>query len=465
MTRSKKPVGLGNMSKAAVFTLLLCLLYPTQSHAESLMQIYTAIQENDPAWQATQHAYEAGQQSKGIGRAYILPSVIASGEHKQVTDKPECDGDSTQPCSENEDEYDSSAYQLELVQPLFNKEKWHTYQEAKTSFELAEIEFESARQSNIYDTAVLYFEVLRAQEDYNLALAEQKALESQLKEIQAKADAGVADQTEVIETQASLDLATVNQITLLGLLKVTYEDLVTRTGINKPTVKSLSEDYPIEHLEPFDEQLWVNKAETNSPRLKSLNKNVELARQSFKRQTSGAFPTVDLFAQVSEQEQSGGRFIANGSNETYGVRVKWPIFAGMGDYYIAKQQRLQYMQNSKEARSEKQEFTQMIKNRFRSIYTDVLTVEARKKSVLSSERALRAVSAQYEIGSRDMIDVLNAQQQLFSAKQAYSHSRYNYVLDRMQLLLLAGELSEQELENLDQWLVENNNLLNLDTIP
>lgn len=429
------------------------------------MEIFTAIQKNDPAWQATLHAYKAGQQSKGIGRAYILPSVVASGEHKQVTDKPKCDADSTQPCSENEDEYDSTAYQVELVQPLFNKEKWHTYQEAKTSFELAEIEFESAKQSNIYDAAVLYFEVLRAQEDYNLALAEQKALASQLKEIQAKADAGVADQTEVIETQASLDLATVNQITLISLLKTTYEDLVTRSGIAKPSVKSLAEAYPIEHLKPFDEQLWVSKAETNSPQLKSLSKNVELARQSFKRQTSTAYPSVDLFAQISEQEQSGGRFIANGGNETYGIRVKWPLFAGMGDYYIAKQQRLQYMQNREEAQSEKQEFTQMIKNQFRSIYTDVLTVRARKKSVLSSERALRAVSAQYDIGSRDMIDVLNAQQQVFASKQAYSHSRYNYVLDRMQLLLLAGELREDELKKLDQWLVENNNLLNLDTIP
>jgi outer membrane protein len=449
--------------KAFKISLSLLLLSSQAVYAEDLLTIYQAIQKNDPAWQASKLAYEAGVQSKGIGRAHLLPSVALGGEYAEVTDNNDCDN-SSGGCIK-EDEYDSTTYQVELVQPLFNKEKWHIYREAKANFELAEIEYQGAQQQNIYDSAVLYFEVLRAQEDYNLALAEQTALGTQLKEIKAKADAGVADQTDVIETQASYDLATVNQITLIGMLKVAYEDLITRTDIAKPTVMRLSPEFPVKLLVPFDENLWLQKAETNSPNLRSLKQNITIAKQNFRKNTSAIYPSIDLFAKLTHQEQEGGQFVQNGERESVGVRARWPIFAGFGDYYTSKQQKKLMLQTEQDSDAQTREFKQIIKNRFRSIYTDVLTVEAQKKSVSSSERALRAVKAQYDLGSRDMIDLLNAQKQVFESKKEYAHARYNYVLDLMQLKLFVGELSLKDLEELNDWLVPDPSLLNLDQLP
>jgi len=253
----------------------------------------------------------------------------------------------------------------------------------------------------------MYFEVLRSQESFLLALAEKNALANQLEEIKAKAEAGIADQTEVLETQASSDLALVNHITELGYLKVAFEDLVTHTGIERPTVLSLSPDYPIKHLVPFDEQLWINKAKISSTNLKSMEQSVEIAKQNYKRNTAGIYPKVDLFASISDRE-SEAAFVQSGSSEAIGIRATIPLFVGLGDFYTAKEQKMKYLQTSDEIEAQKREFLQIVKNRFRSIYTDVLTVEARKKSLASSERALKAVKDQYDLGSRDMIDVLNA---------------------------------------------------------
>ncbi len=442
--------------------LLLCCS-STYALAEDLMQIHTSIQENDPSWHASQSAYKAGKQSSGLGRAYLLPSVVISGEHKDVTQKPECNG--APGCTEDEVNFTSTSYQVKVVQPLFDKGKWHTYRGGKADAELAEIQYQDALQTNIYDTADLYFNVLRAQEDYNLAEAERLALETQLKEIKAKADAGVTDQTEVIETQASYDLATVNQITLLSYLKVAYEDLVTRTKIKNPSVMSLSNDYPIEYLQPFDEQFWVNKAAENSPKLLALRQEVAIAKQNYREKTSGIYPSVDLFATLLDQDQEGGFYFTNGQTEAFGIHVEWPIFAGLGDYYTAKQQKALFIESSENVQAESQEFSQLVRNRFRSIYTDVLKVNARKQYMLSSERALKAVKAQYDIGSRDMIDVLNAQQQFFSAQKEYAHSRYDYVLDLMQLKLFIGELSLEDLKTLNEYLVVDEKLMPFDQIP
>ncbi len=449
---------------AFLFIILAVLLIGSPvAHAEDLLQIYQAIQQNDPNWRSKQHAWEAGKQSKGIGRAYMLPNVVFSGEHKEVKDQADCPA--SNPMCVSEDEYDSTGYQLQVVQPLFNKEKWHIYRQNRAHFELAELEYESALQSNIYDTAVLYFEVIRTQVNYNLAQGEQKALETQLREISAKAEAGVSDQTEVIETQASFDLATVRQITELGYLKVAYEDLITRTGIANPTILNLSQDYPIEHLKPFNEKVWTDKAKLNSPNVKALHKSVEIAKQNMRRNTSGVYPTVELFASIAHQDQEGGNFVVSGEQESVGIRVQWPLFVGLGDYYTNKQQRAQFMQSTDDALAEEQKFMYYVTNRFRSIYTDVLSVDARKKALASSERALRAVRAQYEIGSRDMIDVLNAQRNFFSAQREYAHARIDYVLHNLQLKLFVGELSEQDLKELNQWLVNDPELMGFESIP
>lgn len=429
--------------------------------AEDLLQIFKAVQENDPAWKASEYAYQSSKQAKGIGRAYMLPNLTVNGEHQQVTDKPDCaSGDPL--CAERE--YESTSYQAQLTQPLFNMESWRNYQAGRANFTLAEIEYQNAYQNNLYDTAVLYFDVLRAQETYLLALAEQNALATQLKEITAKAEAGVSDQTEVIETQASADLATVNHITELGYLKVAFEKLVTHTGIEKPTVMSLSADYPIQHLVPFDEQLWLNKAKASSNNLKAMQQSIEIAEQNYKRNTSAIYPKIDLFATVSDRD-SEAAFVQSGSNEAIGIRATVPLFVGLGDFYTAKEQKMKFLQTSEEIEAQKREFLQIVKNRFRSIYTDVLTVEARKKSLHSSERALKAVKAQYELGSRDMIDVLNAQKQMFASQREYANARYNYLLDLLQLKLFVGELTLDDLKEVNSWLVVDNNLMNLDTLP
>lgn len=438
------------------------LLLSNIAYSESLIDIFKAVQENDPAWKTSEYAYQSGKQTKGIGRAYILPNLTVSGEHKSVIDDP-TDCQVGADCSE--DEYDSTTYQVQLVQPLLNVEGWRIYKEARAGTENAEIQYQSAFQNNIYDTAVLYFDVLRAQETYSLALSEHNALAVQLKEIQAKAEAGVSDQTEVIETQASHDLALVSRITELGYLKVAFEDLITHSGIEKPSIMALSPDYPIQQLVPFDEQLWVNKAKKNSLNIKAMQQSVELAERSYRTNTANIYPKIDLFASYSDREQDGGRFVQNGSSEAIGVRVSMPIFVGLGDFYTAKEQKMKYLQTSEDVEAQKREFLQIVKNRFRSIYTDVLTAEARKKSLSSSEQALKAVKAQYDLGSRDMADVLNAQKQLFAAKREYANARYNYLLDLMQLKLFVGELSVSDLEEVNSWLILDESLMTLDTIP
>ena len=87
--------------------------------------------------------------------------------------------------------------------------------------------------------------------------------------------------------------------------------------------------------------------------------------------------------------------------------------------------------------------------------TDVVRVDARLKAIRSAQSALEATETGYEVGTRNIVDVLQAQQRLFSSQFDYADSRYNYVLNLMRLKQSTGKLTQEDLEELNQFVDDN----------
>ena len=83
---------------------------------------------------------------------------------------------------------------------------------------------------------------------------------------------------------------------------------------------------------------------------------------------------------------------------------------------------------------------------------DVATVKARQLAIVSSKSAYEATQAGYEVGTRNIVDVLNVQQSLFSALRDYANARYDYVVNMLKLKNQAGTLSPEDIDNLNRWL-------------
>ena len=79
-------------------------------------------------------------------------------------------------------------------------------------------------------------------------------------------------------------------------------------------------------------------------------------------------------------------------------------------------------------------------------------VAARRQGITSSQSALDATQAGYEVGTRNIVDVLNAQNQLFTSQRDYANSRYDYVLNMLRLKQQAGQLSPGDINSIDSWL-------------
>ena len=100
--------------------------------------------------------------------------------------------------------------------------------------------------------------------------------------------------------------------------------------------------------------------------------------------------------------------------------------------------------------------TRDTRNLYKSVTTDVIRVRARLKAIRSAQSALEATQTGYEVGTRNIVDVLQAQQRLYSSQFDYADSRYNYVLNLMRLKQVVGTLNEQDLNELNTFMDSNN---------
>jgi outer membrane protein len=88
------------------------------------------------------------------------------------------------------------------------------------------------------------------------------------------------------------------------------------------------------------------------------------------------------------------------------------------------------------------------------VISEISRVKALKQAVSSSQTALLATQAGYDVGTRTIIEVLNSQFSLSTATTNFYQSRYNYVINALQLKQSAGILQVQDLEIIDNWLTK-----------
>jgi outer membrane protein len=91
-----------------------------------------------------------------------------------------------------------------------------------------------------------------------------------------------------------------------------------------------------------------------------------------------------------------------------------------------------------------------------NLSSSIAQVKALDQALLSSQSQLDSTKLGYEVGVRTSVDVLNAQQQLFSAKRDLLQARYNYLVNIIRLKSASGVVSEADLLDINQQLVAMN---------
>jgi outer membrane protein len=421
---------------------LTSALFAGNAMAADLNDIYQLSIANDAELAAAKAKREAGDYQVDLARAALLPQVSIGATYSDSNIETE-----GQPTAD----VTATSYNATVSQTLFNLNSWYIYQAAAAGGDASDLEFLLSEQQVVVRSAEAYFGVLREQENLETAQAEEKAVKRQLEQTQQRFEVGLIAITEVHEAEASYDLSYANLIGQEAAVDISFEALEQLTGTRfdelsrlKTDIDYISPDQPVEH--------WVEQGMTMYAGIKIAQESVNASEYNNKAGWSNYAPQIDAQLSYTDGEQPFANQIIDNTTTTLGITAKIPLFAGGSNYARAKQAAAQTSQASADLDFQQRSIKNNIRSLYRKVQTDVLTIKARQRATVSSRSALEATETGYQVGTRNIVEVLNAQRNLFSAQRDYANARYDYILNILNLKFYSGTLGEPDIKRLNMWL-------------
>lgn len=454
----------------------VCLLLASGlSHSDTLLEIYEEALDNDPELAAARAALEAGLESEKIGLSNLLPQISGNASYGETDSDSKGELLGIIPV-DRESEGDDTTFSVTLQQPVFDLGAWYTYKQGVVDTDAAVVQFKADQQEFIIRVATAYFDVLRAIDALQTALAEQAALESQLEQTRQRYEVGLTAITDVHEVQAQYDAAVAAVIAARGNLAIFYEALEVLTGEPTEAVAPIEPDFPVTDPVPTDRAAWVDFALKNNYSLQSAKLNSEFAELTAKARRSAHLPT--LRATLSHREADSSSDITDfttplpteqsseqeSADTRIGLELSVPIYSGGRISAQRRQAYYQAMRAEDLFNLTKRQTIQLARSAHLAVETGVVRVEALRQAIVSSQSALEATQAGYEVGTRTLVDVLLAQRSLYQAQNNYYDALYTYIIDTLTLKQAAGTLSPEDVVELNQWLDEDDQLAPTDFI-
>lgn len=436
-----------NVLRSLLFcTSLLFLGAVNIGHADTLAQIFDLASSNDPEIRAAEAQLRANSQSRTINRAALLPQIGADVQYREsetTSDDPRGNSDSS-----------TKTYSASLSQVLFDLPSWYNYKQGDAIADQAEKDYLLAKQDLIVRTTTAYLDVLRSIDSLATVKSEEKAIGSQLDQTQQRFDVGLIAVTDVHEAQAAYDDVLARLVQAQGDLGIAFEGLSVLTGQSHSSIAPLSNAFPVINPQPADPENWVEIALANNYSLASSELGRDAARYNSKSSTLEHLPSLSLGLNYSDSRPDGDidDFTFDRDTKTITLNLDIPIFTGGRTSAQRRQAYYQYVQAEEGLNNTRRSLIQTTRNLYLSATTDVSTVNARKQAITSSESALEATRAGYDVGTRNLVDVLDAERALYAAQLNYFNARYDYILNMLNLQLAAGTLSTEDLMYYNQYL-------------
>jgi outer membrane protein len=454
----------------ALLATAIAVSLSSGSQAESLRDIYELALENDATLKAQQAQYLAGLEDEKAALSRLLPQVSAGYSFENSDTETIIPGilgfdDGVPIVGDTFDatDIDRQGYTVSLQQAIFNLPAWFSFQSGKELSKQVEATFAANQQGLIVRVVEAYLAVLRAQDNLRAARAREEAFERQLEQNKQRFDVGLIAITDVYESQAAYDIAVVDRIQEENNVAVALENLTVLTGKRHDTLDVLVEGFDATMPQPVERSAWVEFALANNYNLKASQYAEEAARQNAKAQRLAHAPTISGNASYQDFETSGTRFQdpqglflfppdQDQQRTVWGVELSVPLYTGGG----LSAERRRAAQQFNAAREQRINLTRQTVTDARSLHmtvvNDVARVKARRQAVVSSKSALDATQAGYEVGTRNIVDVLNAENVYYTAIRDYANSRYDYIVNTLRLKEQAGLLSPEDVIRLDGFL-------------
>lgn len=439
-------------SKTVVLSVTVLMSCLATAQAEDLLGIYRKAQQRDAVFEAARHAMDAASEKLPQARATLLPTLNLSGNDGRQRGEASF---SNAPYMERQ--VRSSGATLQLSQPIFRRGGWIAHDQADAQVRQSMAQFAQAEQDLILRVAQAYFDLLVAQESVVVAVSQLFAVEQQLVLAKRNFEVGMATVTDVYEAKSRFDLSRAQRVSAANDHDVRQSELERILGETPGKLASLRKDVILPRPEPAEAGPWLASARDLHPQVRIGQLSLEVAEKEVEKMRAAHLPTLDMTASYGNSFASGSLTspadISTRSRSTQvGLQLSVPLFAGGGPSSRVREAASNFHKAGAELEAARRQAVALARQAFAGVANGHAQVEALNSAVESSKSSVDANKIGYKIGTRINTDVLNAEQQYFSAQRDLIKARTETLMHGLRLKAATSSLAEGDVEALNRLL-------------
>ncbi|MEV9405696.1 outer membrane channel protein TolC [Klebsiella pneumoniae] len=425
--------------------------FSAMSQAENLLQVYQQARISNPDLRKSAADRDAAFEKINEARSPLLPQLGLGADYTYNNGYRDSNGINSNVTSGS----------LQLTQVLFDMSKWRALTLQEKTAGIQDVTYQTDQQTLILNTATAYFKVLAAIDTLSYTEAQKQAIYRQLDQTTQRFNVGLVAITDVQNARSQYDAVLANEVTARNDLDNAVEELRQVTGNYYPELASLNVN-GFKTNKPQAVNALLKEAENRNLSLLQARLNQDLAREQIRQAQDGHLPTLSLSASsgISNTSYSGSKTHNNpqqyqdndaGQNQI-GLNFSLPLYQGGAVTSQVKQAQYNFVGASEQLESAHRSVVQTVRSSFNNVNASISSINAYKQAVVSAQSSLDAMEAGYSVGTRTIVDVLDATTTLYNAKQQLSNARYNYLINELNIKSALGTLNEQDLVALNNTL-------------
>jgi outer membrane protein len=320
----------------------------------------------------------------------------------------------------------------------------------------AQSQLAQAGQDLMIRVAQSYFDVLLAEYELDTVKAQKVATAEQLAQAKRNFQVGTATITDTYDAQARYDLVVAQEITDTNEIEVRRSALQQIIGrAPGPLAKPEGQGkITLSAPEPNNMEAWVQAAYANSLQVAVAKANMDIAIKELDRNRAANYPTIDAVASAIYNTQNASQ-LGVGQTLTQaqvGVVLNYPLYQGGAISSRVREAIANKSKSEQDYENARRTVAQTVRQSFLAVNTGLAEIGALRQAVASNQLSVDATKLGQEVGVRTQVDVLNAQQLLYSAQRDLYRAYYVTIVGQLKLKQSVGRLTPVDLDNVNRLL-------------
>ncbi len=459
--------------KHVTVAVWLALALTGAAQARDLVQVYDDAVQFDPQIAAADATRMGAREAAPQALSALLPQVngnLAISRSRADSENVSPLPSATVPGQLDASPYNTSGYtdqrgyNLQLQQSVFSWANWKSLSRAHKQVAQAEADYKAAQEDLILRVATAYFNVLSAQDTVDADESALGSVTQQLEQANKRYDVGLIPITDVKEAQAAHDSDAAAVIEAKRQLASMQEALREITNQDYPSLAKPGSDLTLNPPQPADPEHGVQGGMDQNLSLISSRLAADVARDAVEVSRAGHYPTVGITASrgvqnldTNETSAFGGpptsaRYPSSNNSNEVQLQVTVPIFTGGYTQSTVRQAQYNWIAAKDHVQLVSRQTEHLARDSYTGLVSKIAQVNALRQGLESARAALQATQAGYDVGTRTAVEVLQVREALVQAYTNYAQSRYQYLLDVINLQLAAGTLNRGTLVDINKYL-------------